>query len=495
MGRPRGVRRGPDRGLRAAAAGYASKIVRAAPVTIVGLDISRSMVERRAEDVARRERGRRHGGPPVRRRLLDAALFVGALHRAGSARRCGRPFESCGPVGGSSPPAVLICESTEQAWRRCRADHEFRFSSFLTGCMRDRLRVDDIAGKRTVLRFATRAAPAVLAAFRRADRLDHSAPSRGIRASPSWRDPCRVARLALSSRLAPVKVFRATSVRDPGLHVTDITDGVRRSSPSRESPTGSAPSSPHTTCCIRVNEFERHVRGLRQCCAGCPDTYYATTGTAAPRTSARRHGGRERPLALHVDDPRLRQQVNPVADGSSACQWRRVLFIELDRERDRRVGGRRLLRRIRAGLGASNRMSFLLILFVCSRSRDLPDRDLPGASGTAATCARSSSGSRRSMAGSVEDEPSRDRAEPKPRARCASFSVGPNPDPQRAQQALSTLSAAERRAYLDAVADQGAMPEAANREQRRRQQRVAPQAQPAKPKSGSPSKRGNSKKR
>jgi hypothetical protein len=99
------------------------------------------------------------------------------------------------------------------------------------------------------------------------------------------------------------------------------------------------------------------------------------------------------------------------------------------------------------------------------------------------------------MAGSVEDEPSRDRAEPKPRARCASFSVGPNPDPQRAQQALSTLSAAERRAYLDAVADQGAMPEAANREQRRRQQRVAPQAQPAKPKSGSPSKRGNSKKR
>jgi len=50
--------------------------------------------------------------------------------------------------------------------------------------------------------------------------------------------------------------------------------------------------------------------------------------------------------------------------------------------------------------------------------------------------------------------------------------VGPNPDPQRAQQALSTLSAAERRAYLDAVSDQGGMPEASNREQRRRQQRI-----------------------
>jgi hypothetical protein len=71
--------------------------------------------------------------------------------------------------------------------------------------------------------------------------------------------------------------------------------------------------------------------------------------------------------------------------------------------------------------------------------------------------------------------------------------VGPNPDPQRAQAALSTLSASERRAYLDAVADQGAMPEAANREQRRRQQRMAQsggQAQGSKPKSSAPPKRG-----
>ena len=33
--------------------------------------------------------------------------------------------------------------------------------------------------------------------------------------------------------------------------------------------------------------------------------------------------------------------------------------------------------------------------------------------------------------------------------------VGPNPDPQRAQQALSQLSATERRAYLDAIEEQG----------------------------------------
>ncbi len=49
---------------------------------------------------------------------------------------------------------------------------------------------------------------------------------------------------------------------------------------------------------------------------------------------------------------------------------------------------------------------------------------------------------------------------------------GTNIDPQRAQQALSSLSATERRAYLDAVQDQGAMPEAANRQMRRQQQRL-----------------------
>jgi hypothetical protein len=74
--------------------------------------------------------------------------------------------------------------------------------------------------------------------------------------------------------------------------------------------------------------------------------------------------------------------------------------------------------------------------------------------------------------------------------------VGPNPDPQRAQQALSTLSATERKAYLEAVQQQGSMPEPSNREQRRRQQRLAQGTQPAEqPKkssssSGTPAKRG-----
>lgn len=50
--------------------------------------------------------------------------------------------------------------------------------------------------------------------------------------------------------------------------------------------------------------------------------------------------------------------------------------------------------------------------------------------------------------------------------------VGTNPDPLRAQKAMSKLSSQERKAYLEAVQDQGAMPEPANRQQRRMQKRI-----------------------
>jgi hypothetical protein len=50
--------------------------------------------------------------------------------------------------------------------------------------------------------------------------------------------------------------------------------------------------------------------------------------------------------------------------------------------------------------------------------------------------------------------------------------LGPAPDPQKAQQALSQLTANERKAYMAAVEDQGQMPEAANRQMRRLQKRM-----------------------
>jgi hypothetical protein len=49
--------------------------------------------------------------------------------------------------------------------------------------------------------------------------------------------------------------------------------------------------------------------------------------------------------------------------------------------------------------------------------------------------------------------------------------LGPNPDPQRAQQALLSLSPSERRAYMEMIEAQGGMPEPANRQHRRQQQR------------------------
>jgi hypothetical protein len=44
---------------------------------------------------------------------------------------------------------------------------------------------------------------------------------------------------------------------------------------------------------------------------------------------------------------------------------------------------------------------------------------------------------------------------------------GATRDPVKAQQALSRLSAAERQAYIEAAGEQGAMPQAMNRAQRR----------------------------
>ncbi len=68
--------------------------------------------------------------------------------------------------------------------------------------------------------------------------------------------------------------------------------------------------------------------------------------------------------------------------------------------------------------------------------------------------------------------------------------LGPNPDQKRAQQAFAQLSPAERRAYLDAVEQQGGMPEPANRQLRRQQQRLQQANRPSGGGSSSGAKRG-----
>jgi hypothetical protein len=49
---------------------------------------------------------------------------------------------------------------------------------------------------------------------------------------------------------------------------------------------------------------------------------------------------------------------------------------------------------------------------------------------------------------------------------------GATRDPQKAQAAMSRLSAAERKAWLEAAGEQGAMPEPMNRQQRRAQAKL-----------------------
>ena len=62
--------------------------------------------------------------------------------------------------------------------------------------------------------------------------------------------------------------------------------------------------------------------------------------------------------------------------------------------------------------------------------------------------------------------------------------LGPSVDPQKAQAALSQLSATERRAYMEAVEEQGGIPAASNRQMRRMQQRMQGGGQ-ARPSGGS----------
>jgi hypothetical protein len=57
--------------------------------------------------------------------------------------------------------------------------------------------------------------------------------------------------------------------------------------------------------------------------------------------------------------------------------------------------------------------------------------------------------------------------------------AGPNPNQQAAQKAMSRLTPAERRAYLDAVQEQGLAPEATNRQARRQMERLRQQTGPS----------------
>jgi secondary thiamine-phosphate synthase enzyme len=142
-----------------------------------------------------------------------------------------------------------------------------------------------------------------------------------------------------------VKVFqRERSLRTAGgLTVTDITDEVNEFVRESGIVDGIAcVYSPHTTCCVRVNEFET---GFLEDFAGMlrklvpSESYYAhddwdrrTENICAEDMEF--GNGHSHCMAMLLGTA---GESVPIRDGELQLgTWQRVLFIELDRERDRR---------------------------------------------------------------------------------------------------------------------------------------------------------------
>jgi secondary thiamine-phosphate synthase enzyme len=149
----------------------------------------------------------------------------------------------------------------------------------------------------------------------------------------------------VSNRGGDVKVYqRESQVRTSGgMAVRDITDEVAEA--VRESGVENGivcVYSPHTTCCVRVNEFdptliEQFTSLLQRLVPR--DTYYAhddwdrRTENICPEDQDFGNG-HSHCIAMLMGTA---GESIPLTDGELQLGWsQRVLFIELDRERDRR---------------------------------------------------------------------------------------------------------------------------------------------------------------
>src|SRR4029453_5061344 len=142
-----------------------------------------------------------------------------------------------------------------------------------------------------------------------------------------------------------VKVFqREQQLRTTGgLHVRDITDDVAEAVDESGVQDGIAcVYSPHTTCCVRVNEFEQgFLEDFAQLLLRLVprETYYAhddwdrRTENICPEDMDFGNG-HSHCMAMLLGTA---GESVPIRDGELQLgTWQRVLFLELDRERDRR---------------------------------------------------------------------------------------------------------------------------------------------------------------
>jgi secondary thiamine-phosphate synthase enzyme len=158
------------------------------------------------------------------------------------------------------------------------------------------------------------------------------------------------ARISKPERPRPKRGFRVkvhahdTHVRTAGwLHIRDITDEVNEVVRESGIKHGIAcVYSPHTTCCVRVNEFETgffedFARVLKRLIPH--DTYYAHDDWDRRTENICEEdmefgNGHSHCMSMLLGSA---GESIPVADNELQLgQWQRVLFIELDRERDRR---------------------------------------------------------------------------------------------------------------------------------------------------------------
>ena len=136
-----------------------------------------------------------------------------------------------------------------------------------------------------------------------------------------------------------VKEMRTTG----GLAVTDITEEVNEAVRESGIVNGIACIySPHTTCCVRVNEFEHgfledFAALLRRLIPH--DTYYAHDDWDRRTENLCEEDMQAANGHSHCMSMLLGSAIEsiPVGDGDLCLgQWQRVLFIELDRSRPRR---------------------------------------------------------------------------------------------------------------------------------------------------------------
>jgi secondary thiamine-phosphate synthase enzyme len=152
-------------------------------------------------------------------------------------------------------------------------------------------------------------------------------------------------RSKLVKRGLRVKVYqREREFRtDGGLAVRDITEEVREAVAESGIRDGIAcVYSPHTTCCVRVNEFEQGflediANMLRRLVPN--DSYYAHDDWDRRTENFCQEdmevpNGHAHCMAMLLGTA---GESVPVCDGDLGLgTWQRVLFIELDRQRDRR---------------------------------------------------------------------------------------------------------------------------------------------------------------